>query len=65
MPGITRYSQSVRGIRANHNLTARFDLTDGLLGVSQWEGDTIARVDRVLLSRRQVRVLLEFVRGRR
>ena len=57
--GITHYSEKLDGEPANHNLVARYDITDGLLGVTQWDGDTVK--DRVLLSPNQVKELLAFV----
>jgi len=63
--GITEYSAPIRGTVTVHNLTARFDMTDGILGISQWEGEEIARVDRVLLSKAQVSALLAFIEEHR
>lgn len=61
MRGVTRYSQPIRGTRAVHGLTTRLDWTDGILGISQWEGDAITEVDRVLLSKAQVEAMLRFI----
>jgi len=58
----TRYSEKIKGDRGNFDWTARFDVTGGYLGITQWEGE-VAR-DRVLLSPAQVQELLDFV-GRR
>lgn len=56
--GLTKYSEQVEGNTGNHKLPARFDMTDGYLGITQTEGD---RTDRVLLSPKQVAELLAFV----
>ena len=60
---ITEYSQPVSGNPANYELTARFDMTDGYLGISQWVGAEIKDVERVLLSPAQVKALLKFLRS--
>ena len=57
--GDTHYSERVRGARGNYDWAARFDLTDGYLGITQFEGDAVK--DRVLLSPAQVQALLDFV----
>lgn len=57
--GLTRYSEKIAGDRGNHGRAARFDLTDGYLGVTQTEGCAVK--DRVLLSPAQVKELLTFV----
>lgn len=61
MKGKTEYSGDIAGTWANHNLTVRFDMTDGVLGISQWVGKEIKDVDRVLLSKEQVKALLKFI----
>jgi hypothetical protein len=58
MKGRTYYSDKVKGARGNYNWLARYDLTDGYLGISQIEGDKVK--DRVLLSPKQVKELIEF-----
>lgn len=50
----TYYSDEIKGTRGNHDLPAKFDLTDGYLGITQTG-------DRVLLSPKQVKALTEFV----
>lgn len=57
--GTTRYSEKIKGNRANHNFQSRFDLSDGYLGITQWDGASVT--DRVLLSPEQVQELLDFV----
>lgn len=57
--GITRYSERIKGNRGNFNWPVRFDLTDGYLGITQMEGESVN--DRVLLSPTQVQELLDFV----
>lgn len=60
--GITDYSDRIPGQSRNHDWPVRFDVTDGCLGISQYEGDDLK--DRVLLSPEQVRALIEFYRRR-
>lgn len=57
--GVTNYSEKIDGEKRNHHKTARFDLTDGFLGITQTDSDRV--VDRVLLSPHQVKKLLAFV----
>ena len=57
--GRTRYSEKIKGNRGNHNFQARFDLSYGYLGITQWDGESVT--DRVLLSPMQVQELLDFV----
>lgn len=57
--GRTHYSQKIKGNRGNHNFQSRFDMSDGYLGITQWDGETVT--DRVLLSPAQVKELLDFV----
>lgn len=57
--GDTTYSEKIKGARGNYNWTVRFEKTDGFLGVTQYEGETIK--DKVLLSPDQVRELVSFV----
>jgi hypothetical protein len=61
--GDTTYSDEVPGARGNYGWPATFDLTDGYLGITQFEGDTVK--DRVLLSPRQVAALVAFVSKRK
>lgn len=56
--GTTVYGEKIKGARGNYNWPVRFDVTDGYLGVTQYDGDTVK--DRVLLSPAQVRELLKF-----
>jgi hypothetical protein len=58
----TVYSEKIEGARGNYHLPARFDLTGGYLGISQF--DNAAIKDRVLLSPRQLKALLAFVAKR-
>lgn len=55
----TKYSDSVKGDKGNHNQDARFDLSGGYLGVTQWDGDKVT--DRVLLTPKQVTEMAAFV----
>lgn len=55
----TRYSEKIAGSRGNHNFGARFDVTGGYLGITQWDGEAVT--DRVLLSPAQVQELFDFV----
>jgi hypothetical protein len=57
--GTTTYSEKVKGARGNHGWLARFDLTDGYLGITQFDGEMVK--DRVLLSPEQVQELLDFI----
>ncbi len=54
--GITTYSDKIAGERRNFDLPARFDVTDGFLGISQEH-------DRVLLSPKQIKELILFLRN--
>lgn len=62
--GITKYSRVVEGTATNHSLNARFDLTDGILGISQWERGAKS-YERVLLNKKQVQELQQFLNGRK
>lgn len=62
--GITKYSRVVAGTHANHDLTARFDLTDGILGITQWQPDS-RQHERVLLNKKQVEEMLQFLNGKK
>lgn len=62
--GLTKYSRLVGGTRANHNLSARFDLTDGFLGITQFDSNT-KKSERVLLNRKQVAEMLQFINGKK
>lgn len=57
--GDTQYSERIRGARGNFDWAARFDMTDGYFGITQFEGEAVK--DRVLLSPAQVLELLDFV----
>lgn len=57
--GITTYSNKIAGEKRNYDLPVRFDLTDGFLGITQFEGDVVK--DRALLSPKQVRELVDFI----
>jgi hypothetical protein len=60
----TFYSDLVPGERGNYRWPARFDVSDGYLGINSYYGpeETTegALKDRVLLSPKQVRALIEF-----
>lgn len=57
--GITTYSEKIKGEPRNHDRPARFDLTDGFLGITQNCG---IEIDRVLLSPKQIRELISFIK---
>lgn len=59
MKGRTYYSEKIRGTPRNFNAQVRFDITDGYIGITQFDGLSVS--DRVLLSPGQVRQLIEFV----
>lgn len=58
--GETVYSETVEGRRGNYHWPAKFDLADGYLGVTQKKNDL--PMERVLLSPKQVKALLAFLR---
>lgn len=60
--GTTRYSDKVPGAEGNYRHAARFDVTNGYIGITQW---TDASVERVLLSPAQMRALVAFVTRKR
>lgn len=53
-----RYSEKVKGNEQNYNWEVRFDSDGGYLGISQYKEE--AGIERVLLSPKQVKALLEF-----
>lgn len=56
----TDYSEIVDGARGNYGWKARFDVSpNGYVGITQFDGDTCK--DRVLLSPKQVRTLINFI----
>jgi hypothetical protein len=58
----TKYSKDVKGTKTNWGYTARFDITNGLLGISQWgKASGFETSHRVLLSKSQVKAMLKFV----
>lgn len=61
-PEVCDYSERVKGERANHGHTCRFDVMDGFVGITQFEGDTDQVTDRVLLSPRQWAALVAFLK---
>lgn len=61
--GLTTYSEKIKGNSGNYNAQVRFDLTDGYLGITQFDGAEVR--DRVLLSPAQARDLLNFVAGKK
>ena len=61
--GLTTYSEKIKGSEGNYDWQVRFDLTDGFLGITQFEGETVK--DRVLLSPAQARELVNFVAGKK
>jgi len=61
--GLTTYSERIKGSPGNYGWQVRFDMTDGFLGITQIDGETVK--DRVLLSPAQVRELLNFTAGKK
>jgi hypothetical protein len=59
MKGRTYYGEKIKGSPGNYGWQVRFDVTNGYLGISQYDGEILK--DRVLLSPAQVRQLVEFV----
>lgn len=57
--GRTYYSEKIEGARGNYDWPARFDVTDGYIGITQYDGEAVK--DRVLLSPKQVKELLNFI----
>ena len=58
--GSTYYSEKIEGDAGNYYWLARFDVTDGYVGITQLEGTHVK--DRVLLSSEQFRALVAFVK---
>lgn len=56
-----RYGDRIEGDESNYNWAAQFDLDGGYLGITQWADD---KLERVLLSPKQVKVLTAFVASR-
>lgn len=56
--GLTIYSDAVEGETGNWDWRVKFDITDGYIGITQWNDDSS---DRVLLSPRQVQALKRFI----
>ena len=61
MKGITRYSAVVKGGSGNWRRDVRFDVTDGYVGISAYEGGN-KPIQRVLLTPKQFEALKVFVR---
>lgn len=59
--GETKYSDKIPGDRGNYKWSVQLDLTDGYLGITQFDGDEVK--ERVLLSPKQVEALLDFRRA--
>jgi len=55
--GISYYSHDIKGERGNYEWSARFDFTDGYVGINQDGNET----QRVLLSPKQVKALIAFI----
>jgi hypothetical protein len=58
MRGRTYYSDVIEGASGNYNWPVTYDMSDGYLGITQTEGGKVK--DRVLLSPKQVKELIEF-----
>lgn len=59
MKGRTYYSNKIKGARGNYGWPAKYDITGGYLGITQYEDGKVK--DRVLLSPTQLKKLSEFV----
>lgn len=62
--GVTDYSRREKGEARNHHHAARYDVTDGFVGITQFDGDSATlsvATDRVLLSPSQFSALVAFV----
>lgn len=57
---VTHYSDKIEGTTENYDWSVRFNDTDGCVGITQFEGNTVK--DSVLLSKLQVRELIAFVK---
>jgi hypothetical protein len=60
--GTTNYSSRISGNRTNHGRAARFDITDGYVGIQEYEKDGKTVANRVLLTPDQWEILVEFVK---
>jgi hypothetical protein len=60
---VTTYSEKIKGNPGNYGWQVRFDLADGYLGITQFDGETVK--DRVLLSPAQIRELVNFTAGKK
>lgn len=60
--GETKYSKQIEGDRANYYWPVRFDVTDGFVGITQYQSTTNDKIERVLLSPVQVKQLISFVK---
>jgi hypothetical protein len=63
MKGRTYYSEKIKGSPRNYGWAVGFDLTDGYLGISQYDGEAVK--DRVLLSPAQIKELVNFAAGKK
>ena len=63
--GITHYSEEWPGSYSNYDWSVQFDVTDGIVGISQMHNKPLAKgeppLERVLLNRRQIVELIKFV----
>lgn len=55
--GTTQYSLEIEGMKENYYSSVRFDITDGVVGIDQWNRAT---AERVLLSPVQMQELVAF-----
>lgn len=58
----TRYSDTIEGDKRNFDWMARFDDTDGYIGITQSDNPRRNDTSRVLLSPDQVKALMKFVK---
>lgn len=61
--GRTYYSEKIKGDSGNYDFVVRFDVTDGYIGLTQYDGEEVK--DRILLSPSQVTEFLNFARGKK
>jgi hypothetical protein len=59
MKSITQYSTKIEGTWGNYKWPVSFDISNGFVGINQYEGETIK--DRILLLPLQVQELIAFV----
>ena len=56
-----KYTDKLKGDKGNYGWVARFDLSNGYLGITEWLDDN--KIERILLCPAQVEALQEFLRA--